>query len=69
MSRFPTFKRRFDYLVKKLSEDLAEKHGAQSIARSKSAFARMISFNSFKGKKTNGSDQDSERGVRDLEIS
>ncbi|KAI4350587.1 hypothetical protein L6164_005033 [Bauhinia variegata] len=70
MSRYPTFKRRFDYLVKALSEDLAEKHGPpQTIPRSKSAFARIISLKSFKAKTSNGSDQDSERVVRDVEIS
>ncbi|XP_028778555.1 uncharacterized membrane protein At3g27390 [Neltuma alba] len=69
MSRFPTFRRRFDYLVNKLSDDLAEKHGAHPMARSKSAFGRMISLNSFKGRKTNGSDQESVRVERDVEIS
>ncbi|KAF7801569.1 putative membrane protein [Senna tora] len=70
MSRFPTFKRRFDYLVKSLSDDLAEKHGAQTLSRSKSAFARMISLNSFKAKRTNnGSSLQGSEHVRDLEIS
>lgn len=72
MSRFPTFRRRFDYLVKTLSDDLAEKQGAQStsMSRSKSAFARMISLNSFRGKRTNGSDEESTsvHVARDLEI-
>ncbi|KAK4272144.1 hypothetical protein QN277_020735 [Acacia crassicarpa] len=70
MSRFPTFRRRFDYLVKKLSDDLAEKQGTHSISRSKSAFGRMVSLNSFKGKRSNGSDQEESVHVeRDVESS
>ncbi|XP_061341859.1 uncharacterized membrane protein At3g27390 isoform X1 [Gastrolobium bilobum] len=69
MTRFPTFKRRFDDLVKTLSDNLAEKHGTSTMTRSKSAFARLISLKSFKGTRTNGSGQGSEHVVRDLEIS
>lgn len=68
MTRFPTYKRRFDYVVKQLSDELAEKHGAQTMTRSKSAFGRMISFKSFKGTRNNGSGQGSEH-VRDVEDS
>ncbi|BAT84576.1 uncharacterized protein HKW66_Vig0042980 [Vigna angularis] len=52
MSRFPTFKRRFDDLVKSLSDD--QKLGGPIMARSKSAFARLVSLKSFKGTR-NGS--------------
>lgn len=65
MTRFPTFKRRFDDLVKTLSDDHTEKHGAATMNRSKSAFARLISLKSFKGgSRTNGSGQGSEHIVR-----
>ncbi|KAF5746916.1 hypothetical protein HS088_TW06G01092 [Tripterygium wilfordii] len=67
VSRYPTFRRHFDSLVKTLSEDLAKKdggssslNGPQRVSRSKSAFARMFSSNSFKGRSNNnGSDQES----------
>ncbi|CAL0299151.1 unnamed protein product [Lupinus luteus] len=68
ITRFPTYKRRFDDLVRTLSDELADKHEASSIIRSKSAFARIISMKSFKGRRTNGSGQESEH-VIDLEIS
>ncbi|KAK7266851.1 hypothetical protein RIF29_19509 [Crotalaria pallida] len=61
--RFPSYKRRFDDLVRTLSVELAKKHEASSIIRSKSAFARIISLKSFKVKKTDGSDQESERVI------
>lgn len=70
MSRFPTFKRRLDDLVKSLSNDLTEKHGGPSptMTRSKSAFARLVTFKSFKGTRTNGSGQGSQHHVvRDIE--
>ncbi|KAK7395746.1 hypothetical protein VNO78_16313 [Psophocarpus tetragonolobus] len=71
MSRFPTFKRRFDELVKSLSYDLTEKHGGPIISRSKSAFARLVSLQSFKG--TTGANGSTNKGsqhlVRDLENS
>ncbi|RDX62327.1 putative membrane protein, partial [Mucuna pruriens] len=69
MSRFPTFKRRFDDLVKSLSDDLTEKHGGPVMTRSKSAFARLVSLKSFKGTRTNGSGQGSQHVVRDVENS
>ncbi|XP_027358159.1 uncharacterized membrane protein At3g27390-like [Abrus precatorius] len=68
ITRFPTYKRRFDTIVNSLSDKLAEKHGAPKIIRSKSAFPRLYSKKSFKGNRTNGSDQESEH-IRDLEIS
>ncbi|KAJ1412713.1 putative transmembrane protein [Sesbania bispinosa] len=69
ITRFPTYKRRFDVLVKTLSDELSEKHGASTIIRSKSAFPRIISLKSFKGKRTNGSDDQEPEYARDLEIS
>lgn len=70
MTRFPTFKRRFEDLVKTLSDDHAQKHGAATtMTRSKSAFPRLISLKSFKGARTYGSGQGSEHIVRDEENS
>ncbi|KAL1291884.1 hypothetical protein HN51_060379 [Arachis hypogaea] len=71
MTRLPTFKRRFDDLVKTLSHELAERHGGASsttITRSKSAFPRIMSMKSSKGKRTNGLDEASEH-ARDLDTS
>ncbi|KAK8466694.1 hypothetical protein PHAVU_008G145500 [Phaseolus vulgaris] len=65
MSRFPTFMRRFDDLVKSLSDD--QKLGRPIMTRSKSAFARLVSLRSFKGTK-NGSAHGS-NVVRDIENS
>ncbi|KAL2576159.1 hypothetical protein AAZX31_16G061900 [Glycine max] len=69
MSRFPTFKRRFDDLVRSLSDDLTEIHGGPIMTRSKSAFARLISLKSFKGTRANGSAQGSQHVAKDLENS
>lgn len=69
MTRFPTFKRRFDDLVRTLSDDHAEKHGAPAMSRSKSAFGRLISLKSFRGTRTNGSVQGSQHVARDEESS
>ncbi|TKY46456.1 membrane protein [Spatholobus suberectus] len=38
ITRFPTYKRRFDVILNTLSDELAEKHGNSKIIRSKSAF-------------------------------
>ena len=65
MSRFPTFKRRFDDLVKSLCDD--QKLGGPIMTRSKSAFARLVSFKSFKGTR-NGSSHGL-NVVRDIENS
>ncbi|KAH8519318.1 hypothetical protein H0E87_000928 [Populus deltoides] len=75
VSRYPTSRRNFDHLVKNLSENLAKKNGETKainvIPRSKSAFARMFSQNSFK-KKTSyhgSSDQETESiSARNVEI-
>ncbi|KAJ7970722.1 Steroid nuclear receptor, ligand-binding [Quillaja saponaria] len=77
ISRYPTYRRRFESLVKRISDDLAEKNGginsiseSQTMTRSKSALVRIISQNSVKGKSTsNGSHQDSKPAVIDVEIS
>ncbi|XP_045795334.1 uncharacterized membrane protein At3g27390-like [Trifolium pratense] len=71
MTRFPTFKRRFDDLVKTLYEDHAEKHGPPqpTMNRSKSAFGRLISLKSVRGARTYGSSQGSQHIVRDEENS
>ncbi|CAA7055206.1 unnamed protein product [Microthlaspi erraticum] len=69
ISRYPTFRRHFVELVKKLSNDLDKKHnrfegGSRSVPR------RIFSQKSFKKKtSSNGSDQDSpNRGLRDVDI-
>ncbi|KAJ7974712.1 Steroid nuclear receptor, ligand-binding [Quillaja saponaria] len=77
ISRYPTYRRRFESLFKRISNDLAEKNGGinstdepQTISRSKSAFARILSLKSFKGKSTsNGSVRDTKPDVIDVEIS
>jgi hypothetical protein len=71
MTRFPTFKRRFDDLVKTLYDDHAEKHGPPppTMNRSKSAFGRLISLKSVRGATTYGSGQGSQHIVRDEENS
>lgn len=62
ISRYPTFRRRFDALIKILLEDLAKKNignksngGSRSIStsRSKSAIVRIFSQKSFKVEKSN----------------
>ncbi|KAM7279033.1 hypothetical protein ACFE04_006167 [Oxalis oulophora] len=75
MSRYPTFRRHFEDLVKNLSEDLAKKNGgstrngSQPFQRSQSAFARMFSQKSFKRKTSNNASDDQEsENMRDVEI-
>ncbi|CAM8898493.1 unnamed protein product [Rhodiola kirilowii] len=52
ISRFPTFRRRYDDLVKTISQALGAKDGnGKSIARSKSAFAQLLSQGSSRGKR------------------
>lgn len=78
ISRYPTFRRRFDALIKVLLEDLAKKNvgnksngGSQSIStsRSKSAIVRIFSQKSFKVEKSNdGSVQESQHAPRDVDI-
>lgn len=55
ISRYPTFKRKFDDLVKTLVEDLGKKNGGrpQTIGRSRSALARIFTQKSFKNKTNN----------------
>lgn len=78
ISRFPTFKRRFESSIKIILEELAKKNGdsrksedagTQRTLRSKSMFVRMFSENSFKNR--NGkSDQEAQLvdTDRDVEI-
>ncbi|KAK4783118.1 hypothetical protein SAY86_007492 [Trapa natans] len=76
-SRFPTFKRRYDALVRILSEELAKKkggtdsaNGCKPLPRSKSALiVRIFSQKSFKKEKSNdGSGVESQQIMRDVEI-
>ncbi|XP_047308672.1 uncharacterized membrane protein At3g27390-like [Impatiens glandulifera] len=64
ISRYPTFRRRFDESVKSISEDLSKKReeGLQIVPRSRSVFIRMFSQKRPKYKTGDGStlDQDSE---------
>ncbi|XVF60146.1 hypothetical protein PTKIN_Ptkin08bG0020500 [Pterospermum kingtungense] len=78
VSRYPTFRRHFENLVKTLSEDLSKKNSgssgssneAQSVTRSKSALPRLFSNKSFKlSTSSNKSNQESLPVIaRDIEI-
>ncbi|CAH2080097.1 unnamed protein product [Thlaspi arvense] len=75
VSRYPTFRRHFVELVKKLSNDLDNKHdrfegGSRPVPRPGKTVSRIFSQRSFKNKtSTNGSDQDSpNRGLRGVDI-
>ncbi|XVF13979.1 hypothetical protein REPUB_Repub09cG0016800 [Reevesia pubescens] len=78
VSRYPTFRRQFDDLVNKLSEELSKKNsgsrssnGAHPVQRSKSGLARIFSNKSFKRNTSynNMSDQESQSTTaRDIEI-
>ena len=75
VSRYPTFRRHFVELVKKLSNDLDKKHnrfeGGGGSRPVKKTVSRIFSQRSFKQKtSSNGSDhQDSpNRGLRDIDI-
>lgn len=54
ISRYPTFRRRFDDSIKRISEDLAKKNGSsrpvngQTVRRTRSALGRIFSQKSFK---------------------
>lgn len=56
ISRYPTFRRRFDDSIKTISEDLAKKNGSsngsvngrQTVRRTRSALGRIFSQKSFK---------------------
>lgn len=76
ITRYPTFRRRFECLVKTLCEDLAKKNsgssspnnGPKTIRRSQSVLVRMFS-GSFTNKTSyHGSDQESQLVARDVEI-
>ncbi|XP_038883798.1 uncharacterized membrane protein At3g27390 [Benincasa hispida] len=76
ISRYPTFRRRFDSLVKKLSEELSKKkgssqstNGSRSLARSRSAFGRLFSQKSSNGKTSyRGSERESQPDEREIDI-
>lgn len=77
ISRYPTFRRRFDTSMKIVLEELAKKDGEssmssgpQTVPRSKSMFARMFSQKSFRTRTSkHGSDQEAGSVVeRDVEI-
>ncbi|KGN58220.1 uncharacterized membrane protein At3g27390 [Cucumis sativus] len=76
ISRYLTFRRRFDSLVKKLSEELSKKkgscqstNGSRSLSRSKSAFGRLFSQKSSNGKTSyRGSERESQPDERDVDI-
>ncbi|KAF8088419.1 hypothetical protein N665_0543s0029 [Sinapis alba] len=68
VSRYPTFRRHFVELVKKLSEDLDQNHdGSETIREAPGPvkiFSRIFSQRSFRRKGSiNGSDQESRKGV------
>ncbi|KAM7512539.1 hypothetical protein LguiB_011414 [Lonicera macranthoides] len=73
ISRYPTYRRRFDTSIKMISEELAKKNGSTkpgTVSRSRSTFARIFSQNSFKRKtSSHGTDEESQRvAERDVEI-
>ncbi|XP_022934971.1 uncharacterized membrane protein At3g27390-like isoform X2 [Cucurbita moschata] len=76
ISRYPTFKRRSDNLVKKLSEELSKKNGffqstkeSRSLSRSRSAFGRLFSQKSSNDKTSyRGSERESHPDETDIEI-
>ncbi|XP_028218759.1 uncharacterized membrane protein At3g27390-like isoform X1 [Glycine soja] len=68
ITRFPTYKRRFDVILNTLSDELSEKHGTTKIIRSKSAFPRILSLK-CQTPKSNDSDQESKHTIIDLETS
>lgn len=77
ISRYPTFRRRFDTSMKIVLEELAKRDGESSISsglqtvpRSQSMFARMFSEKSFRtGTGNHGSDQEPRSAVeRDVDI-
>lgn len=79
ITRYPTFRRRFDSSTKNILEQLAKKNGGsvksssngtQTIVRSKSMFDRIFSQKSFKGRTNdNGSDQEAQMtSETDIEI-
>ncbi|KAK4392925.1 putative membrane protein [Sesamum angolense] len=78
ISRYPTFRRRFESSMKNILEELAKKNGGgeksgstepQTVPRSKSMFARIFSQKSFKSRTNDeGPDQKGETRERDVEI-
>ncbi|KAM1058517.1 hypothetical protein ACFX2B_023148 [Malus domestica] len=78
ISRFPTFRRRFENLVDAISDDLAQNgngssklsSGPRTVPRSKSAFAQLFSHKSFSfsNASNHGTDPESRLVVRDVTI-
>ncbi|KAI3463064.1 hypothetical protein Pfo_019727 [Paulownia fortunei] len=79
ISRYPTFRRRFDSSMENILEELAKKNGGsrkssgtdpQTVPRSKSMLDRIFSQKSFKGRRNDhGSDQETQTALeRDIEI-
>ncbi|KAL8528142.1 hypothetical protein ACS0TY_005814 [Phlomoides rotata] len=79
ITRYPTFRRRFDSSTKNILEELAKKNGSsrksssngpQTIRRSKSMFDRIFSQKSLKGRSSeHGSDQEAQMtSETDIEI-
>ncbi|CAA2993552.1 uncharacterized membrane At3g27390 [Olea europaea subsp. europaea] len=79
ITRYPTFRRRFDESMEIILQELVKKNGEnsksrgsrpQTVPRSKSMFARILSQESFNSRKDNsGSDQEAQTVVqRDVEI-
>ena len=69
VSRYPTYRRHFVELVKKLSDDLEvqDRDGSETIREAPGPvkiFSRIFSHRSFRRKESiNGSDQESRNGV------
>ncbi|PIN17797.1 hypothetical protein CDL12_09534 [Handroanthus impetiginosus] len=79
ISRYPTYRRRFDSIVKNILEELAKKNGGstkssssgpRTVPRSKSKFGRIFSQKSFKnGRNERSSDQEAQTEFEtDIEI-
>ncbi|KAK9119935.1 hypothetical protein Scep_018028 [Stephania cephalantha] len=74
ISRYPTFKRRFDALIRSLSEELAKKNsgsqsnnGSKAVSKSRSMLIRLLSERSFKSRTSN--QNNSNRGEIEIDDS
>ncbi|KAL8136584.1 hypothetical protein V2J09_002585 [Rumex salicifolius] len=73
MSRYPTYRRRYESLKKTIVEELAKKNGMRKLpSRSSKSFIRVLSNKSFKRKTSINSDTEmssnGRRAERDIEI-
>ncbi|KAI3725969.1 hypothetical protein L1987_65766 [Smallanthus sonchifolius] len=74
ISRYPTYRRRFENIMKAISEELDKKNGSsykgpQTVPRSKSTFGRIFSAQrSFKNKTSNRGVRQEEEDARDVDI-